>query len=412
MSRVVRGIAGSSPSTGFGGEGGGWAATLWPKRARMIGAAALALLAAACNSAGTPKTATPAATGAAVAPQGDVFGTGTVTVALLLPLQSPLGQSFRNAAALAVGDFPQGNIRVIVKDDSGSQDGGRSAAQAAIGEGAQIILGPIFAPAVAGAASVAKPAAVPIVGFSTDTTVASRGVYLLSFLPQQDVARVVGYAASVGKRSVAALLPDNAYGTVAEAALRESAGRLGVRVATIARYAPSRADFLTKAQQIASLGGQIDAVFVPEGGDGAAQISDGLQKSGLSGRVQLLGSGQWDDPRVAALPGFSGGWYPSADKAGFATFSTHYAQKYGQPPPRTASLAYDATTLAAGLVRSAGAPPFTDTMMTNPNGFIGVDGLFRFQANGTNERGLAVYQISGGNVTVLSPAPRSFNQAS
>ena len=62
----------------------------------------------------------------------------------------------------------------------------------------------------------------------------------------------------------------------------------------------------------------------------------------------------------------------------------------------------------AALVKTQGAQRFSEPVLTNPSGFAGIDGLFRFRADGTNERGLAVHRISGNSSTVISPPPRSF----
>ena len=51
---------------------------------------------------------------------------------------------------------------------------------------------------------------VPMIAFSTDANVAAAGIYLLSFLPESDVDRVIDYAIASGKRSFAALVPDSA----------------------------------------------------------------------------------------------------------------------------------------------------------------------------------------------------------
>src|SRR5260221_12179942 len=83
------------------------------------------------------------------------------------------------------------------------------------------ILGPLFALTVAPVAHAARARGVPVIAFSTDTNAAARGVYLLSFLPESDVDRIVSYAASQGRRSFAALVPDNAYGSVTEAAFKQ-----------------------------------------------------------------------------------------------------------------------------------------------------------------------------------------------
>ena len=94
-----------------------------------------------------------------------------------------------------------------------------------------------------------------------------------------------------------------------------------------------------------------------------------------------------------------------------AAFSGRFKAAFGREPLRNASLAYDATSLAAGLSARFGAQAFADKTLTTPSGFIGVDGAFRFLANGTNERALAVYQIERGTAAVIDPAPKNFSKA-
>src|SRR6516225_6767056 len=130
------------------------------------------------------------------------------------------GQAMRNAAEMAVAEFNNPNIQLLVKDDGGTAEAARVGAQQAIDEGAEIILGPLFAQSVGFVGQVARPRNVPVIAFSTDANVASAGIYLLSFLPETDVDRIVQYAASTGKHSYAALIPDNPYGTVVEAAFK------------------------------------------------------------------------------------------------------------------------------------------------------------------------------------------------
>src|SRR5581483_12123219 len=143
-----------------------------------------------------------------------VAGTGRVKVALILPLSASgnagvAAQSMRNAAEMALAEFNSPDLQLLVKDDAGTAPGAQQAAQQAIGEGAEIILGPLFAHSVGAAAQIARGRGIPVIAFSTDANVASNGVYLLSFLPESDVDRIVQYATSTGKRSFAALIPDN-----------------------------------------------------------------------------------------------------------------------------------------------------------------------------------------------------------
>jgi hypothetical protein len=50
-------------------------------------------------------------------------------------------------------------------------------------------------------------------------------------------------------------------------------------------------------------------------------------------------------------------------------------------------------------------------VLTNPSGFSGIDGLFRFRPDGTNERGLAVLRVEASGAQIISPSPRSFSSS-
>ena len=352
---------------------------------------------------------------------GEVLGTGGVRVAMLLPLSATgnagqIATNFRNAAELALRDFKSAGIQVMIKDDQGTAEGARAAASEAISQGAELILGPLFARSVAAVATVARGANVPVIAFSSDTTAAAPGVYLLSFLPQSDVDRIVSFAAARGKRSFAALLPNNAYGTLVEAEMQRVAANAGARVMASQHYDLDKTSMQTHATSLAPLvkSGSVDAVFLPDAGDAAPFLAQVLAANGVTAdKITYLGSGQWDnDQRVASESNLNGGWYPAPGNAGFASFAKRYQAAYGGPPSRTASLAYDATSLAAGLAGRFGDQRFAQQTLTNPNGFIGIDGAFRFLANGLNQRGLAVYQINRGTAQIIDPAPRTFTSAS
>ncbi len=347
---------------------------------------------------------------------GEVLGSGAVKVGLLLPLSATgnagqIARDLRNAADLAIRDFKTAGIQVLVKDDRGTADGARAAATAAIAQGAELIIGPLFAQSVTAAAQVAKAQNVPVVAFSTDTTTASPGVYLLSFLPQGDVDRIISYAAAKGRRSFAALLPDTAYGTIVEAALQRAVANARGRVMSVERYALDKTAMQTKATAIAGLvkSGTVDAVFMPGGAQEAPFLAQIMAAAGVdANKITYLGSGQWDDPAVAAESTLNGALYPAPDDSGFASFSQRYQAAYGAAPSRTATLSYDAVSLAAGLTARFGAQRFSQATLTNPSGYIGLDGAFRFLSSGLNQRSLAIYQINNGKAVLVDPAPRTF----
>lgn len=347
------------------------------------------------------------------APGGARIGAGSVKVALIVPLTgqgSAIGAAMRNAAELAVEDFQKPDLQILVKDDRGAPDGAREAAQAAVAEGAELVLGPLFAANVQGAAGAARNAGKPVIAFSTDASVAARGVYLLSFLPQAEVDRVVDEAVAGGRRSFAALIPESTYGNAVEAQFREAVARKGARLVGIERYAPGApAPAIGRlAGLITGAGAGADALFLPDTPDGLAAVAPALAKAGFSpGRVKPIGTAVWNDPRVFGLPALQGGWFAAADAAGFAAFSQRYQARFGAVPPRVATLAYDAVSLSAALARQYGSQRFADATLTNPSGFSGIDGTFRFRPEGLSDRALAVYEIRGGAAAIVSPAPRT-----
>jgi ABC-type branched-subunit amino acid transport system substrate-binding protein len=315
----------------------------------------------------------------------------------------------RNAAELALTEFNNPNIQLLVKDDAGSPQGAQQGTQQALEEGAGIILGPLFAGSVTQAAQVARTRGAPVIAFSTDSNVAGRGVYLLSFLPESDVDRIVDYAIAQGKRAFVALLPDNAYGSVVEAEFKQVVSRKGGRLVALERYAPDGGNIADPARLIAQAAPRADALFLPDSGEAAIAAAHALAAAGVDlKRLQLIGTGLWDDSRVFAEPALDGGWYPAPDSAGFRAFAGRYRARYGQDPVRTATLSYDAVALVAALVKTQGEKRFAVETLTNPSGFAGVDGVFRFRADGTNQRGLAVLKVTPSGGQVIAPAPRTF----
>jgi ABC-type branched-subunit amino acid transport system substrate-binding protein len=343
---------------------------------------------------------------------GTVIGAGTVKVALIVPLSgqgAAVGAALRNAAELAYDDFQKPNLQILVKDDRGTPEGAREATQAAFAEGAEMVLGPLFAANVQAAGGVARGAGKPIIAFSTDAAVAARGVYLISFLPQSEVDRIVDEASAGGRRSFAALIPETTYGNAVEAQFREAVARRGARLVGIERYPAGNPGPAVERLRgvIAGGGAQADALFVPDTAEGLMAVAPALTKVGFSpARVRPLGLALWNDPRVLSQAAFQGGRFAAPDTAGFAGFAERYQTRFGTMPPRTASLGYDAVSLTAALVRQYGSQRFADATLTNPAGFSGLDGTFRFLPEGVSERTLAVYEIRNNAANVVSPAPK------
>ncbi|TVV77235.1 penicillin-binding protein activator [Sphingomonas solaris] len=385
-----------------------------PRRFLRAGAVVAALLLGACQTmvpkSGPPKAVPPpiadrpADTGAL--PQDEARN----RVALLVPMTGPnaaVGQSIANAANLALLDTGGARVRVTTYDTG---PGAAAAAARALADGNRLILGPLLADEVRATAAAARPAGVPVIAFSNDAAVAGNGTFLMGFSPAQSVDRVVRYARSRGMTRFAGLMPTGAYGRNASNVLlrtAEAAGGSVVSMQTYDRTPASLAAAVGRIGQTRAAGQPYEAVLIADGGRIATQAAPLLRRQGAT---QLLGTELWNaEGALANNPAMQGAWFASVPDAMYRQLGTKYRARFGKAPYRLASLGYDAVLLTVRIAADwkTGAP-FPAKALTDKGGFSGVDGAFRFRADGIAERSLAVHQIGPGGATVIAPAPRGF----
>ncbi len=348
-----------------------------------------------------------------------------VKVALLLPLGAPgntagIARALKQAGELALFDFDNPNVTLMAKDTRGTADGAKTAALAAVSSGAELIIGPLFAESVAAAAPIARQANIPMIAFSSDRKVAGNGVYLLSFLAGRDVPRIISYAMSRGKSRFAGLIPKGAYGDIVAQNFRSAISRGGAQLVALERIPLDANGMLEPTKRIAALAksedpqfpAQVDAIFIPAGPDSLPTISALIPYYEINTeQVQLLGTGLWDYPNIGKEKPLVGGWYPAPDPKGWRAFTQRYVKTYEKTPPRLASLAYDAVSLAVSLSTNPKGQRYTARQITRASGFAGVDGLFRLLSDGTSQRGLAVLEVQKFDSRTVDPAPSVFGTA-
>jgi ABC-type branched-subunit amino acid transport system substrate-binding protein len=346
--------------------------------------------------------------------RGEIIGTGPVRVALLLPMSGAgnggqAASEFRNAARLAAEDFGLQTIELVVKDTAGKPELALAMASEANAEGASLVLGPLFAAEVMQSATVLRPSGKIEIAFSSDRSVAGGGTYLNSFLPEGLVDRGVAFAVSRGYRSFVALLPNGPAGDLADSQLRRTLGANGGTLIQVARYDYDNSSLQVAASSIAQAAGQAQAVFIPDGGNSPNAIVSALKSNGVDlASKKLVGTGQWTTANLAD-PALTGAWFADTDQAKLATYKARYRQKFGAEPSGNSALAYDTVSLAAGIVRRSGGGGFTREVIEQASGYSGYTGIFRFMADGTTQRGYAVYEVGTAGVpTVVSPAPTGF----
>jgi branched-chain amino acid transport system substrate-binding protein len=445
--------------------------TLWPLMLRFLRNVSIGVLAsvlAACAPSGVapPKVATQAPAAALAVPtpktqtpQNDPLVTastgriavapgGPVRVGLLLPLSGsaqPTGQGILNAAQLALFEMGDNRLVLQVYDTQSTPEGATLAVNKAIAQGAQILLGPVFAAEVKAVAPLAQAAGLNVVAFSTDPSVAASNVFVLSFLVEAQVREMISYARAQGLARFAVLAPDNAYGQSVADNVRNLVPAAGGEVHQVALFEPSGtnleetvrrlADFdqrraalnqeraklasatdeasqlaLKRLEQLETFGDvAFDAIFIPEQGARLTQAATLLPFFDIdTTRVQLLGTMLWSPRGLGREPSLIGGLYPAPAPETSRDFANRYRNAFNAAPGPLANHGYDAVALAAVLVRSENPQPFSVPALTDSSGFSGVDGIFRFKANGMSERSFAIMQITRDGADVVRPAPISF----
>jgi branched-chain amino acid transport system substrate-binding protein len=324
------------------------------------------------------------------------------------PATRAIATGMLKAAQLALYDSGSHDIILMTADDSAAKpQEAASAARRLLDQGAEVIIGPLFAASVTAVAPVARDRGVPVLAFSTDRSVAGDGVYLLSFQPQTEVNRVVSYAISQGHKNFAALVPSTSYGQVAEQAFRKEVKEGGGAVVAVEHFSPGSGAVMNQTSAIAKAGA--DAVFIPQGGTLLRAIAPTLAFNGADpAKIKLLGTGLWDDPAIGREPALRDGWFAAPAPDANRGFVSKYHAAFGAAPPQLAALAYDAVSLIALLEGGKPYQRFTPAALTDPNGFSGVDGIFRFNADGYIERGLSVLSVRAGGFETVSPAPTTF----
>jgi ABC-type branched-subunit amino acid transport system substrate-binding protein len=263
---------------------------------------------------------------------------------------------------------------------------------------------------------------------------------------------MMGFARSQGLTRFAVLAPRTPYGDAVVQALREATLRHGLELSKVVSYQPNSADLsaevrllgnydarrqalltqrkvlaartddasrlaLKRLDKLETLGPpSFEAVLLPTGGQRLQAIAPMLAYFDIDpAEVRYLGTSQWENPEISKEPVLTGGWFTAPPPELWANFQVRYKDIYGAPPPRVATLGYDAAALAAVLTRAAfGAgrlPDFSLRALTLSSGFSGVDGAFRFLPSGEVERKLAILTVRrGGGFEVLDPAPSGFDQ--
>ena len=325
-----------------------------------------------------------------------------IPVALLVPKTSrnasSVAISLENATRLAISQLDTAQIDLKVYDTYGSSKIAANQAKLAVKEGAKIIIGPL------------------LLSFSNNPTVAGGNLFILGKTFENTAERLIKFAASKGKRRAVIIYPDTVEGRLGRAALDAATKKSNIRIVATQSFSFTQESVVNSVPLVRAAAKIYDAdlLLLTSNSAGALPLlAQLLPEAGLNPKkIQYAGLARWDIPaQNINLPGLQGGWFAVPETARYEVFSDHYFAEYREKPHPLAGLAFDAISAVGALAQSGYANAVTTKALTRKSGFSGVDGIFRFTAAGTNQRGLAIAQISDSQVNIIDDAPQSFNRS-
>ena len=333
---------------------------------------------------------------------------GRHRIALLVPLSGPgsaLGQAMENATTMALLDTNATKIRITTYDTS---LGAPAAAAKALADGNRLILGPMLGEDALAVAQTARAGHVPVISYTGDAGVAGNDVFVMGTIPAQSISRVVKYARGQGVTRFAALMPLGNYGERAGNATIAAVRAAGGTLVGMESYDRTKGS-LTAAVRRLKGRGIFDAVVIGDTAAMAAQAAPLLKVAAPN--LRILGNELWaGEAIVARTPALNGAWFAALSDQRFGRFTESYKARFNQAPYRAATLGYDSVLLTLRIARDwAPGTPFPTAHMLDRGGFLGLDGIFRFNTNQVIERALEVREARGGAVNVINPAPVKFD---
>ena len=344
-----------------------------------------------------------------------------VPVALLVPRGGSasddlLAQNLENAARLAMRDLGGVQIDLRVYGTAGNADRAAAVASQAVGEGAKIILGPVYGEAANAAGVAVAASGVNVLSFSNNPTIAGGNVFVLGPTFANTANRLVSYAKRSGKDKIVVLHGQDLAGQLGRDAIVQAISANGATLAGTVDYALSQESVVAAVPRVKAAveGGGANALFLTTSSASALPLfAQLLPEAGLpTATTQYIGLTRWDiPPQTLELPGVQGGWFARPDTVASTAFSNQYKAAYGSDPHPLAGLAFDGIAAVGSLVKADKSNALSAAALTQGAGFKGASGIFRLRPNGTNERALAVATIRDNRVVVIDPAPRGFGGA-
>jgi ABC-type branched-subunit amino acid transport system substrate-binding protein len=358
------------------------------------------------------------------------FINSKIRVAAILPISGAnkeIGTAVFNSIVLSLFENDKNDdIELVVFDSKNNAQDAKKAINSIVSQNIKIIIGPIFSNNVEAISDIVSKNNITALSISNNQDLANKkGIFLMGFLPEQQIEGLTSYAISNGNNNISIIVPDNQYGlkfsSIAKEMIRRKDGNLisnkfyldsskdleKIVAETINSYlilpqsANKNSTNLQPQDKIYS-----NTILIPESGIALSKINNLIKKFNTSERpIQIIGSSNWDDISTLNDPNLIGGWFVSASPTKYRDFEKRYYNTYNKFPPRISSIGYDAILALLKVIESSNTKDISPADFINyqssKNGFNGIDGLFRFLPNGLVQRNFAILQIGNGKFEIL-----------
>ncbi len=337
--------------------------------------------------------------------------------AMLLPLSghtAVVGENFQNAALMAGLERTTETTEVSFYDTKGTPAGVLQAYEDAVHQNPDIIVGPIFASEVQ--VLQEQEPSIPVLSFTSDTTVLGNHIYSLALLIPQQVQRIVRHACINGQRRFALIGPQDKTGGIVVQAFENAIQECpGMQLTHISLYEPQTNNLTTPVSRIApplidarrkDLTEEekeilrnptadrlsFDALFVFENGAKLDQLVSILYYYDIT--PQIIPFYGLATMRQTQNEQLVGAYFADVPQNRINVFRQKYQEAFGKEPLPIASFGYDAVSLISFLSQQNALNEYA---LTDRIGFNGMNGHFRLNENGTNERLLEIFQKQSHN---------------
>lgn len=345
---------------------------------------------------------------------------GVTRVGVLVPLTGTyanLGMEIRRGIEMALFKIGNPNIEILFFDTKGGESA-TAAATAALSDGVDIFVGPLFSESVMAARAAVGNSTIPMLTLSNNIEVASANNWIMGYLPEQQLDGLLGHAIASGNQRFAVIVQDSAFGRRLWAHTNRRLTEFGLKVeaerlltqdelmdeASLKRAIRQFSRYVRTAEKAPLPPSPFDVVVFAGDPDFALRTAPVLAYYDLGpDRALYLGNALWAQPQILVEPSLQGGLFTSRPTALDNEFESDWSAIWKEPPGLLSRLGFDAMAVVAALAQSN--PEGWSKQLVSAKGFRGYSGAFRLLPDGGNVRAFELRRIGEGGSSVIKPAP-------